>query len=472
MTPDSGQDQPTPPDATPDTTPGATPRSRTARLAKPDIRRLGARFVAISWRDRAVSFGPAVVFCIAAAWLAVWLIQPAPPNTMTISAGPKDSSFWNAAEQYRAILARNGIRLDVLASEGSQQNVKRLADRGQSVDVALVQGGVSGDVNKDGLVSLGSMFYAPISVLYRGRERHKLSDFRTARIAIGREGSGARALALTLLKANGIEPGGSATLISYDGDEAAQALLDGRIDVAMLTGDSATGPTMRKLFREPGVRLLDFAQADAYTRRFLYLQQLVLPAGVLDLGKNLPPRPIHLISPTVELVARDTLHPALSDLLIEAAREVHGKAGLLQGAGQFPSATVHEFPLSDDATRYYASGKGFLYRHLPFWLASLADRALLVVLPIIVLLIPAFKVVPSLYTWRVKSRIYRWYGALIEIERVAMVDPTEEEKTSLIARLDHIEAAVNRLKMPLAYADQFYVLREHIAFVRRRLTGT
>lgn len=450
--------------------PDPAPDKPTATNALPDIRRLRARFVAISWRDLAVSFGPVLALALAAIWLAVWLVQPAPPSTISISAGPKGSSFYNAAEKYAKILARNGITLNVLASEGSRQNVERLADRKQDVDLALVQGGVSGDVDTEGLVSLGSVFYAPITVLYRGKEQHKLSDFRKSRIAIGREGSGARALALTLLKANGIEPGGSAELIAFDGDDAAQALVDGKIDVAMLTGDSATGPTMRKLFRMPGIRLLDFAQASAYTRRFLYLQELVLPAGVFDLGKNLPAHPIRLIGPTVELVARDSLHPALSDLLIEAAREVHGKAGLLQSAGQFPSATAHEFPLSDDATRYYASGKGFLYRHLPFWLASLLSRALVLV-PVIVILIPAFRLVPSLYRWRVKSRIYRWYGILIEIERVALVNPSDEEKAALAQRLDHIEDAVNKMKMPLAYADQFYVLREHIVFVRRRLTG-
>jgi hypothetical protein len=453
-------------------TPDPTPEKPAPTKSLPDIRQLRTRFVAISWRDLAVSFGPALVFSLAAIWLAVWLIKPAPPNTITISAGPKGSSFYNAAEKYAKILARNGITLNVLASEGSLQNVQRLADQKQPVDLALVQSGVSDDVDKEGLVSLGGVFYAPISVLYRGKEVHKLSDFRKSRIAIGREGSGARVLALTLLKANGIEPGGSATLISYDGDDAAQALVDGKVDVAMLTGDSATGPTMRKLFRTPGIRELDFVQADAYTKRFLYLQKLVLPAGVFDLGNNLPAHPIRLISPTVELVARDTLHPALSDLLIEAAREVHGKAGLLQNAGQFPSATAHEYPLSDDATRYYASGKGFFYRHLPFWLASLLDRALVVLVPLIVILVPAFRLVPSLYSWRVKSRIYRWYGGLIEIERVALVNPTDQEKANLAARLDAIEEAVNRMKMPLAYAGQFYVLREHIAFVRRRLTGT
>ncbi len=435
----------------------------------PAHRRLRARFVAISWRDLAVSFGPVVLVSIAAIWLAVWLVQPAPPRTVTLSAGPEGSSFWNAAQRYKTILARDGITLNVLTSEGSRQNVERLADAHQNVDLGLVQGGVSQGLDVDGLVSLGSMFYAPISVFYRGPRVTKLSDLTGKRIAIGREGSGARALALTLLKANGIAPGGATRLTAYDGQDAAQALIDGRVDAAMLTGDTATGPTMGKLIRTPGVRLMDFAQADAYTRRFPYLNVLTLPRGVFDLGRNLPSQPVHVISPTVELVARDSLHPALSDLLIEAAREVHGKANLLQRAGTFPSAQVHEFPISDDAARYYQSGKGFLYRHLPFWIASLADRIVVLLVPIIVVLIPAFRLVPSLYSWRVKSRLYRWYGALIALEREALADDAHTDYRNLRHRLDAIEAAVNRLKIPLAYADQFYVLREHIGFVRQRL---
>lgn len=169
-------------------------------------------------------------------------------------------------------------------------------------------------------------------------------------------------------------------------------------------------------------------------------------------------------------MARDSLHPALSDLLIEAAREVHGKANIMQRAGEFPAPLAHDFPISDDAARYYKSGKSFLYRILPFWLASLADRLLVVVVPLIVLLIPALRLVPSLYAWRVKSRIYRWYGALIAIERSALSEYSAAERASLIERLDAIEESVNGLKMPLAYADQFYVLREHIGFVRARLT--
>jgi TRAP-type uncharacterized transport system substrate-binding protein len=440
--------------------------------------RLVARFVAISWRDLAVSFGPIILVSALAIWLAIRLIQPAPPNTLTITAGPVGSSFWNAAQKYKTILARNGVKLNVLSSEGSMQNLQRLADPKANVDVGFVQSGLMASAsqhvtegNTGDLMSLGSVAYVPLAIFYTGRQQARLADFNGKRIAIGPEGSGTRQLALTLLKANGIEPGGSTELLPLTGEAAANALRSGAIDVAFLAGDSAQPPVMVALSRARGIRQFSFAQAEAYVRRFPYLTQIDLPMGAFDLGKNLPPAAIHTVAPTADLIARESLHPALSDLLIEAAREVHGRANLLQHAGEFPAPLAHDFPLSDDAARYYKSGKSFLYRTLPFWLASLADRLLVLLVPIIVVLIPGMRLVPSLYAWRVKSRIYRWYGVLIAIERGAMNETSEQERTMLLEKLDAIEESVNKLKMPLAYADQFYVLREHIGFVRARLVS-
>ncbi|MGF6776290.1 TAXI family TRAP transporter solute-binding subunit [Paraburkholderia sp. GAS334] len=431
--------------------------------------RLVARFVAISWRDLAVSFGPILLISAAAIYLAVRLIQPAPPNTLTISAGPEGSSFWNAAQKYKEILARNRITLTVLSSEGSLDNLKRLADPNSKVDVGFVQDGIAPPSAIKGLMSLGSVSYVPVAIFYHGPFIRRLSEFKGLRIAVGAEGSGTRELSLALLKANGIVQGGPTKLLPLSGDDAAQALIDGKVDAAFLTGDSAQPPTMAKLNRTPNVQFFDFTQTDAYTRRFPYLTAITFPMGSFDLGRNLPALDIHTVAPTTELVARDSLHPALSDLLIEAAREVHGKANIMQRAGEFPAPLAHDFPISDDAARYYKSGKSFLYRSLPFWLASLADRLIVLLVPIIVVLIPGLRLVPSLYAWRVKSRIYRWYGTLIAIERESMGETSPTDKKALMARLDAIEDAVNGLKMPLAYADQFYVLREHIGFVRSRL---
>jgi len=432
--------------------------------------RLVARFVAISWRDLAVSFGPILLISIAAIYLAVRLIQPAPPDTLTMAAGPKGSTFWNAAQKYRAILARNRITLNVLETEGSADNLKHLTDPHANVDVGFVQDGIAPAQQTNGLMSLGSVAYVPVAIFYRGPMITLLSEFKGKRVAIGAEGSGTRELALALLKANGITPDGPTKLLPLSGDDAAQALASGKIDAAFLTGDNAQPAVLGKLYRSPGITFYDFTQASAYARRFPYLTQIDMPMGSFDLGKNLPSTTLHMIAPTEELVARDSLHPALSDLLVEAAREVHGRATVMQKAGEFPAPLARDFPISDDASRYYKSGKSFLYRLLPFWLASLADRLLVVLVPIIVVLIPGLRLVPSLYAWRVKSRIYRWYGALIAIEREALNDTSAAEREALVQRLDKIEESVNGLKMPLAYADQFYVLREHIGFVRARLT--
>ena len=435
------------------------------------VAELRARLVAISWRDLAMTLGPILLLSMGGIWVAIRFVRPAPPNSITITSGPDDSIFRNTAEKYRSILVRNGITLQILPSKGSLENLQRLNDPSSHVDIGFVQGGMATGIKVERLVSLGSLFYEPLAIFYRSADPvDRLSQFSGKRLAIGTEGSGTRALALTLLKANGIESGGRTALLDLSGEDAARALIAHKIDAAFLTGDSATPPLMRKLLQTPGIRVFNFVQAEAYTRRFRYLTRLELPMGTLDLGKNSPERTLYLIAPTVELVARENLHPAISDLLIEAARQVHGGATLLQHPGEFPTPLEHEFRISNDAARYYKSGKRFLYRSLPFWLASLADRTFVVLVPIVVLLLPGLRLMPSLYHWRVRARIYRWYGALIRLERDALMNSTPERPEQMLKRLDEIEKGVNNMKLPLAFADQFYVLREHIRFVRDRLT--
>jgi NMT1-like family len=424
----------------------------------------------ISWRDLAVTLVPILLLSLFAIWLAFRFVRPAPPDTIFITSGPDGSQFRNAAERYRKILARNDVKLEILPSPGGLENLKRLGDPNFQVDVGFVQGGIGAGLDTDELVSLGSVFYQPVMVFYRSAEPlNRLSALKGKRLAIGPEGSGARALALTLLRANGIEPGGPTRLLDLSGDAAVQALLGGKIDAAMLMGDTAATGGFRKLLGAPGVRLLDFAQADGYVRRFRYLSKLELPPGSLDLGRNVPEKTLTLIAPTVELVARPELHPALSDLLIEAAREVHGRGGLLQRPGEFPAPLEHEYRISDDAARFYKSGKGFLYRYLPFWMASLVDRTMVALVPIIVLLIPALRLAPWLYTLRVRARIYRRYGELMAVERAMLSQAAPDEEEKLLKRIDEIEKSVISVRMPSSFADEVYVLRAHINFVRNRL---
>ncbi|KNH08688.1 TRAP-type putative transport system, periplasmic component [Candidatus Burkholderia brachyanthoides] len=330
--------------------------------------RIVACFVAISWRDLALTFGPILLVCIVALWVAVRLIQPAPPSTLTIAAAPKGSFFWNSAQKYKAILARNRVTLNVLETQGSLNNLTRLEDPHSDVDVGSVQGGMTQPgTTHEHLESLGSVSYVPLTEFYRGALVTRLSELKGKRLAIGAEGSGTRVLSLQLLKANGIEPGGDTDLLPLAGDQAADALESGKADAVFLTGDSPPSRDHgQALLRTPGVRFMDFAQADAYACRFPFLTPIDFPMGAFDFARNLPPHPVHTVAPTAELVARDSLHPALSDLLIEAARQVHSRANLLQRANAFPAPLAYEFRISDNAERYYKSGKSFLYRTLPF----------------------------------------------------------------------------------------------------------
>jgi len=400
---------------------------------------------------------------------AFWFVKSAPHSNIIITSGPQGSLFQTNAEKYRVILARNHVKLTILPSHGSMENLQRLGDPSFRVDIGFVQGGVTNGADFERLVSLGSISYQPLLVFYRGTTTVDiLSELSGKRIAIGPEGSGARLLALTLLAANGIEPGGASTLTNLDAGEAADALLKGGVDAVFLMGDSASPQVMRQLLRNPQIQLMNFVQADGYTRRIRYLNKLDLPRGSIDFGKNLPAHDVNLIGPTVELIARDDLHPAICDLLLEAAQEVHGKASLMQRRGEFPAPLEHDFPISSEASRFYKSGKGFLYRHMPFWIASLVNRILVVIVPAIVLLIPALRLIPTLLQLRVKLRLYRWYRALLLLDKELLANSPGNRK-EFLKRLDDIETAVNKMKVPASFADQFYGLRGHINFVRQRL---
>jgi TRAP-type uncharacterized transport system substrate-binding protein len=431
---------------------------------------LAKRFASASWRDVIVVGLPTLLVAAAAVGVAIKAARFAPPKTIRFVSGPDGSSFRNQAEKYQKILARDGIKLEVLPSRGALDNLDKLANRGTSkVDVGFVQGGLAEGRDLPHLMSLGSVYPQPLMVYCRGTEPVELlTQLKGKRLAVGPEGSGTRVLALKLLKANDMD-GPPTTLLELTGDEATKELLAGHIDAAFLMGDSATPAVMKTLRGLPDIQMMSFRQADGYLRKFRFLSKLTLPEGAMDLAKDYPPRAMTLIGPTVELVARDDLHPALSDLLIRAAREIHGSPGMFRNAGEYPAPLARDFPISADAERYYKSGEQFLYKRLPFWLASLVDRLLVLLLPLLVVIVPATRLAPAVYRWRVRSRIYRWYGALMAIERQMRGQHTPEDKDAVRERLDQIARAVSELKTPPSFADQLYVLRDHVAAVRRRL---
>jgi hypothetical protein len=423
------------------------------------------RFRDISRRELLIVVVPAVLLVVAAFWLAAQFVRPAPPKSVVMGTGAPHGAYEMYAANYRSILARFGIELVERPSAGAVENLERLADPEGDVDLAFVQGGLGIGTASEGLVSLGSFYYEPVWVFYRGKETlERLTQLKGKRIAIGAEGSGTRKLALDLLRASGID-GGNSRLLDDGGLAAVGLLGDGKADAIFLVGPAKSAAVWSALYG-PGFRLMSFAHADAFTRQFPFLAKLTLPEGGIDVARAIPPVNTTLVAPMATIVARDRLHPALIDLILGAAEEVHGGPGVFQRPGDFPNAKQVDFPLSKEAERHYKSGARFLQRYLPFWLATLIERMLVLLVPLVVVLIPVMRIVPGLYSWRMRSRIYRHYGDLGAIEREVAEAPSAAAAPDWLKRLDAIELEVEHIRTPLAFANQLYILREHIDLVR------
>jgi TRAP transporter TAXI family solute receptor len=430
--------------------------------------KLISRLRAFSPRDLLAVALPAGILLAGGFWLAAQFIKPAPPDHVVIGSGSDGGAYQHFAARYRPILDRHGIRMIERPSAGSAENLRRLLDPAEQMDFAFIQGG-AGMVREDiPLISLGSLYYEPLWIFYRGEPGlDRLEHLAGKRIAIGVEGSGTHLLSRELLDAHGMGNGKVSTL-PLPGLAAVRALEVGEVDAVFVVGAPHSAAIWLLLHAE-GVALFSFAQADAYTRRFPYLTRLTLPQGVISFERSIPPSDVVLVSPKATLVAREDTHPALVDLLLHAMTEVHREPGVFQKAGEFPSARQVDYRLSPRAERYYQSGPPFLQRYLPFWVANIIDRGMVLLVPVVALLFPLIKITPPLYAWRVRSRIYRWYGELKFLEYEAERDPHGRSPQQWDEAIDRIERAANRIPTPLAFADQLYTLRMHISLVRQNL---
>jgi hypothetical protein len=240
----------------------------------------------------------------------------------------------------------------------------------------------------------------------------------------------------------------------------------GKVDAAFFVGGAHT-PIIQQALRDPAIKLMSLARAAAYTRKFPYITKLTLPAGTIDLAINVPDRDVDMIGTKAMLVARDDFHPALINLLIDAARDIHGDQGYFEAAGEFPGTAPVDLRVSPYADQHKRFGPSFLYRYLPFWLATFVERAIIVAVPLIVVLVPLIRFLPDIMRWRVRSRIHRWYGELALLERDVATRKDALPIANWLQDLDRIQHAVEGLRTPTMYASEAYTLREHIGLVRR-----
>jgi TRAP-type uncharacterized transport system substrate-binding protein len=416
---------------------------------------------------------PFVLLAITLVALAYWLLDPNPPRRVVLATGVAQGAYAEFGQRYADRLKQHGIRVELRNTQGAAENLALLRDASSGVQIGFVQGGASETPDADTTQkSLGSMFYEPVWLFYRADSAQRLlkkpaldslSQLEGWRVNIGAAGSGVPHLATRLLEANRIDAA-SIALSQQPVTPAVIELLEGRLD-ALVLASAPESAMVQMLLQTPGIALFDFAQADAYTRRFGFLSAVTLPRGVVDLARDMPAADVRMVAPTATLVVRDDLHPALAQLFVQAARDVHGDSGWFQRKGDFPNARDGERALAPEAERFYRSGVPWLQRYLPFWLANLVDRMWLAMLSIVAVLLPLSRIVPPIVELRIRSRVFRWYAQLRQIESDVRTRPPKE----LLDGLDAIEDKVNAIQVPLSYTDELYALKSHIQMVRRRL---
>ena len=433
------------------------------------------RYTLLSLRDLAVSAGPFILLTVALLVLAYIWLDPNPPKRVTLATGPAQSAYEEFGKRYAKLLAKDGIEVVLLPSEGSAANLQLL--REGKVDLGFVQGGTSeaGIANDEQLESLGSLFLEPVWLFYREEAARRvmpeatlssLTQLSGLRVNVGTPGSGIPNLMTRLLESNRIES--SALKISLlEQTPATVAFLAGELD-AIVFASAPESLMVQMLLQTPGVKLMDFAQSEAYSRRFSFLSPAVLPRGVVDLAANIPPQDVRLVAPTTTLLTRTSTHPALLQLFALAGNEIHGSAGWFKRAREYPNVKNNELPVAKEAERSIQAGAPLLQRYLPFWVANLVERMWLVLGIIIAVLLPLSRIVPPLYEFRVRSRIFRWYGQLRNIEMRA-----EESKDTgpLLDELNEMERRAEKISVPLSYTDELYALRNNIQLVRKKLQG-
>jgi TRAP transporter TAXI family solute receptor len=415
-----------------------------------------------NWHVVTIATTASAIFCA-----AILLLQTMPPRTIVMATGPEGGAYQEVGKQYKVALQRSGEHIRLVTSAGSLENLALLLDPRSGVNVALIQGGTIGKEEAPELESLGTLFYEPLWIFHRSEWRGlTLESVRGRRVSIGPAGSGTSTLSLELLKRNGLDKQ-VGELLALQPQVAAEKLLAGEIDVAFIIA-SWDAPTVQRLIADERVGLADVSRADAYIALYPFLSKVIVPAGVGDLAKHLPPKDVTLLAPIASLVVRKDLHPAIQYLLLNTAVQTHSGVGIFQRAGHFPTAEGVGLPLSDVAFQFYKSGQPFLQNTLPFWMASLVGRLLILLIPVFGVLYPMARLLPALYNWLMRSRISRLYVELKFLENEISANG-HADRHDLAVRLNKLEKETNALKVPIAYVTMMYLLREQVAIVRDQL---
>lgn len=396
---------------------------------------------------------------------AITFIDPAPPRDITLATGAEGGAYDEFGRKLAARLARDGLKVHLQPTKGSVENLALLQARDNEVSIALVQSGIAEDDSP--LRSLGALFHEPLWVFTkRDFNLSSLHDLRGRRVAIGPEGSGTRPVALRVFALDGIAD--AVQTVPFGGDAAYDALRNKTVDVAMFIA-SPQSPFIRKLLLDPELRFLSLDRVRAYEAALPRLTTVPVGEGQLDLARNIPTEDRTLLSAVVTLVVNDRFYSGLAPLILEAAQDVLRQGAALERPGDFPAARPSDFPLLPEAEHYHRNGPPFLMRILPFWVATVLVRVVILLVPLAALLIPLIRIAPPLYAWQTRRKIFRWYSHLREVEQRLRSGAIRDTVDADVRKLHDLQDDILGVKVPLSYSDELYNLHLHIDWVIQRL---
>ncbi|MBD9415449.1 PhnD/SsuA/transferrin family substrate-binding protein [Pseudomonas sp. PDM16] len=400
-----------------------------------------------------------------------YFVAPPPPMHARMATGAESGGYHAFAERLQAELEQQGFELELVPSRGSRDNLAKLG--AGEVELALVQSGQEltlDDEARKSISGLGVMYREPLWLFTTRKVKfERLADLLELRLAIGGEDSGTQAVTAALFAANRIEPTAyPQQWQALGGSRAADALLARELDAAFFVGP-AENALIQRLAAEPELRLVSLRRTEAYLARLPYLSRLEVGEGMLDMANNTPDRDIVTLGPVATLVAGESFHPSLTPLILEAAKTVLKNGSLLDSAGSYPAKPPLSLQTLSEADYYYDKGLPILQRYLPFRIASLADRYIILAIPLLVLLFPLFKAIGPIYQWRIRARIYRWYKHLREIDQQLYKGQLNGDISAEIERLEKLEDELARVEVPLSYSSELYELHMHLRYMIERL---
>jgi hypothetical protein len=401
-------------------------------------------------------------------------LKPIPTTDITLATSYKGGDWYMFGEHAIEPLKEEGIKLNVLATNGSIENADDLINPKIDTNAAFIYAGSVSQEQSKQMYSLGSISYDPVWIFYRKELVGKVSTFQDLakyRVVLAPKKSGSYVLTKKLFHANGIEIENNPNFVPGTWESASADLLENKADVYIFL-TTIVDPIVQKLLVAPEVALFDVPNAQAYQKKFSYLESVMLPAGSIDIEKQIPAKDISLIATTTTLAVRRDMHPALQLGLLMAMKHTIQESPRLFFAkrNEFPAYVDPGVQISPTARSYYNYGPPKAITYLPYWLAVFVDRFTLVVLAAFAVIYPLSKLNFQLRNFRFTILKRTYYEMLFNLEKeITGKRLTSEEQEALLKKLDLIDKNVLKHRIPVGQEVEYFLFVNALQLLRQKI---